>query len=55
LAKLVLVLVGDVNLDDLSGILGCGVSYLPLKYLGIPLGAPFKAKFIWDDVVGKTE
>jgi hypothetical protein len=56
LAKLVLVLVGDVaNMDDLAGILGCGVSSLPLKYLGLPLGAPFKAKSIWDDVVGKIE
>jgi hypothetical protein len=39
----------------LAGILGCRVSSLPLKYLGLPLGAPFKAKSIWDDVVGKIE
>jgi len=40
-----LVPVGHVdNVDDLAGILGCGVSSLPLKYLGLPLGAPFKAK-----------
>jgi hypothetical protein len=56
LAKSVLVLVGDVvNMDDLASILGCGVSSLPLKYLGLPLGAPFKAKSIWDDVVGKIK
>jgi len=35
--------------------MGCGVSSLPLKYLGLPLGVPFKAKSIWDDVVGKIE
>jgi hypothetical protein len=26
------------NMDELAGILGCGVSSLPLKYLGLPLG-----------------
>jgi hypothetical protein len=36
-------------------ILGCGVSSLPSKYLGLPLGAPFKAKSIWDDIVGKIK
>jgi hypothetical protein len=25
-------------MDELAGILGCGVSSLPLKYLGLPLG-----------------
>jgi hypothetical protein len=56
LAKSVLVPVGDVdNMDELAGIMGCGVSSLPLKYLGLPLGAPFKAKSIWDDVVHKIE
>jgi hypothetical protein len=54
LDKSVLVPVGIVdNMDDLAGILGCGVSSLPLKYLGLPLGAPFKAS--WDEVVGKIE
>jgi len=53
LDKSVLVPVGHVNnMDDLAGILGCAVSSLPLKYLGLPLGAPFKAKSSWDEVVG---
>jgi hypothetical protein len=40
LAKLVLVPVGDVdNMKELAGILGCGVSSLSIKYLGLPLGA----------------
>lgn len=37
-----------INVDGLVGILGCGVSTLPLKYLGLPLGASFKANlFGW--------
>jgi hypothetical protein len=56
LAKLVLVPVGYVNnMDELASILGCRVSSLPLKYLGLSLGAPFKAKSCWDEVVGKIE
>jgi hypothetical protein len=55
-AKFVLVPVGYVdNVDSLADILGCGVSSLPLQYLGLPLGASFKAKSIWDGVVGKIE
>jgi hypothetical protein len=47
LAKFVLVLMGCVdNVDVLAGILGCVVSSLP---------ASFKAKSIWDGVVGKIE
>jgi hypothetical protein len=56
LDKSMLVPVGLVdNMDELVGILGCGVSSLPLKYLGLLLGAPFKTKSSWDQVVGKTE
>jgi hypothetical protein len=54
LAESVLVLVGCMdNVDGLADILDCGVSSLPLKYLGLPLGACFKAKSIWDGVVEK--
>jgi hypothetical protein len=42
-------------MDELASIMSCGVSSLPLKYLGLQLGAPFKAKTIWDYVVGKIE
>ena len=56
LAKSVLVPVGDVdNVDELADIMECGVSSLPLKYLGLPLGACFKAKSIWDGVLEKME
>jgi hypothetical protein len=36
---------GDV--DQLAGFLGCGIGTLPLKYLGLPLGASFKLKTMW--------
>jgi hypothetical protein len=45
LDKSVLVPVGLVdNMDELAGILGCGVFSPPSKYLGLPLGAPFNTK-----------
>jgi len=56
LAKSLLVPVGNVdNVAELASILGCGTSSLPLKYLGMPLGARHKAKFIWDDIMVKME
>ena len=56
MAKLVLVLVCVVdNAGELAAVLGCGMASLPLKYFGLPLGASFKAKFIWDDVVEKID
>jgi hypothetical protein len=48
LSKSALVLVrslGDV--DQLARLLGCGTGTLPLKYLGLPLGASFKRKTMW--------
>jgi hypothetical protein len=49
LDKLELAHVGNVNnVDELTGILGYEVSSLPLKYLGLPLGASFKTKSIWE-------
>jgi hypothetical protein len=54
LAKSKLVLVGHVmNVKGLASILGCMISSLPMKYLGLPLGASFKAKSIWDDIIEK--
>ena len=47
LGKLELVPVGEVhNLGVLMGLLGCRHSSLPLKYLGLPLGAKFKESSI---------
>jgi len=56
LDKLELVPAGNVQLvERLARILGCGVSSLPIKYLGLPLGASYKAKSIWDGIVVKME
>jgi hypothetical protein len=56
MAKSTLVPVGDVdNVEELAGVLGCGTTSLPLKYLGLPLGACFKAKSIWDDIMEKVD
>uniref|UniRef100_A0A2N9G3B1 Reverse transcriptase zinc-binding domain-containing protein n=1 Tax=Fagus sylvatica TaxID=28930 RepID=A0A2N9G3B1_FAGSY len=56
LAKFEMVQVGDVpHVGELAGILGCSTSSLPMKYLGLPLGAKFKAKEIWNEVLEKME
>jgi hypothetical protein len=56
LAKSKLVPVGAVeDVKGLAGILGCRVSSLPMKYLGLPLGAQFKTKSIWDGIIKKME
>jgi hypothetical protein len=56
LSKSELVPVGNVvGVEGLAGILGCRVSSLPLKYLGLPLGASFKAKPIWNGVIEKID
>jgi hypothetical protein len=34
----------------LASRLGCDTADLPLKYLGLPLGASFKLKTIWRDL-----
>ena len=47
LGKSELVPVGDVvDIKELAGLLGCKTSALPMKYLGLPLGARFKSKGI---------
>jgi hypothetical protein len=56
LFKLVLIPVGNVDqVGMLAGILGCGVASLPVKYLGLLLGASYKAKHIWDGIIKKLE
>ena len=47
---------GNVEqVDLLASILGCGVAFLPIKYLGLLLGASYKGKHIWDGVIEKLE
>ena len=56
LGKSELVPVGDVPLiEDLAGMLGCKTSCLPMTYLGLPLGAKFKAQAISNGVLEKME
>jgi fatty acid-binding protein DegV len=40
--------------ESLAHILGCRVSSLSMKYLGL-LGASFKAKSIWNGIIEKIE
>lgn len=54
LVKSELVPVGNINnVEALASILDCRVSSLPMKYLGLLLGASFKAKFMWDGIIEK--
>uniref|UniRef100_A0A2N9HTX3 Reverse transcriptase zinc-binding domain-containing protein n=1 Tax=Fagus sylvatica TaxID=28930 RepID=A0A2N9HTX3_FAGSY len=49
-------IVGDVpNIEDIREILGCKLALLPMKYLGLPLGANFKENTIWNSVLEKVE
>jgi hypothetical protein len=54
LAKSEMVPVGDVpNMEELACILGCKQASLPMKYLGLPLGAKFKETTIWNPILEK--
>ena len=56
LGKSKLVSIRDVpDLHELVEILGCRESALSLKYLGLPLGATFKHKTIWNSILKKME
>ena len=46
-----LIPVGRVyNVEDLALEVGCKVGGLLSRYLGLPLGAPFKSMAVWDGV-----
>ena len=56
LGKFELVVVGAVHsMDLLVAVLGCKQGSLPMKYLGLPLGAKFKDKSIWNPILEKME
>lgn len=56
LAKSEIVPIGDVgDVGGLAHILGCRLSSLPVKYLGLPLGASYKATSIWNGIIEKME
>ena len=43
------------NVASLASIFGCGVALLPIKYLGLPLDAHYKANTIWSSIIEKME
>uniref|UniRef100_A0A2N9G2U9 Reverse transcriptase domain-containing protein n=1 Tax=Fagus sylvatica TaxID=28930 RepID=A0A2N9G2U9_FAGSY len=48
--------VGSVHaLDSLAAILGCKTVQLPMSYLGLPLGANYKSKSIWNPILERME
>uniref|UniRef100_A0A2N9HQ79 Reverse transcriptase domain-containing protein n=1 Tax=Fagus sylvatica TaxID=28930 RepID=A0A2N9HQ79_FAGSY len=54
LSKSEMVQIGQVsNLTNLVALLECKISTVPMKYLGMPLGARFKSKLIWDPILEK--
>ena len=56
LGKSELVPVGGVhNLEALVGFFGVWQSSLPLKYLGLPLGAKFKDLSVWNPILERME
>ena len=56
LEKFELVPIGVVhNMNVLVGMLGCRQSSLPLRYLGLLLGAKFKELSIWNPILEKME
>ena len=56
LSKLELVPIRVVhNIELPLSVLGCKQGSLPMKYLGLPLGAKFKNKTIWNPILEKME
>ena len=48
--------VGEVgNIGALANILHCRVGSLPMKYLGMSLGTPYKTASIWNPILEKME
>jgi hypothetical protein len=56
LAKSKLVPIGVLmHIEALASNLRFHVSSHPLKYLGLPLGVMFKAKYIWDSILDRMQ
>ena len=43
------------NILLMVDVLGCKQGSLPMKYLGLPLGAHFKDRSIWNTILEKME
>ena len=56
MGKSELVPMGEVNnMPQLADILCCRVGVLPMTYLGMPLGASFKASSVWNPILEKIK
>jgi hypothetical protein len=44
-----------LDVEGLAHLLGCRVTYLPMIYSGLPLGASYKSVSIWNGVIEKME
>jgi hypothetical protein len=56
IGKFEIVAIGEVeDIGALATILGCSVVALPMKYIGLPLGASYKATSLWNSVVEQLE
>jgi hypothetical protein len=56
MAKSEMVPVGEVqNISELAESLCCHIGGLPLSYLGMPLGASYKAVAVWNPILEKLE
>lgn len=56
LGKFEAITVGEfANVEELSAILGYRVAQLPMSYLGLLLGARFKSKHIWNEIVKRVK
>ena len=56
LAKSVLIPIEEVpHRHQQAQFFGCGVDFLPSTYVGLPLGASYKCKSVWELVVEKFQ
>jgi hypothetical protein len=56
LGKSEIVPVGPIaDVDNLVQVLGGRIASLPMKYMGLPLGARYKSKDIWNPILEKME
>jgi hypothetical protein len=46
---------GAEDIEELANILGCSIVVLPIKYLGLPLGASYMDKAMWTGVIVQLE
>lgn len=55
LAKSEMVRLGSGDSNGLARTLDCSMTHLPVRYLGLPLGANYKDMKTWDSVMDRFE